>query len=128
MLTITSPQVLLHGSGAETELALSQPAASGGQVANVIAIPIGALPWSYAALQRREARHPVDAHMSVPMEPISLRGWCNHVLGGYASSTAFLIASKVNDIAQDAPTPRMASGEVFSASVLTAISFLLSAF
>ena len=31
--------------------------------------------------------------MSVPMEPISLRGWCNHVLGGYASSTAFLIAS-----------------------------------
>ena len=30
MLTITAPQVLLHGSGAETELALSQPAASGG--------------------------------------------------------------------------------------------------
>ena len=47
------------------------------------------------------------------------------VLIGYASSTAFLIASKVNDITQDAPTPRMASGEVFSESVLTVISFLL---
>ena len=49
--------------------------------------------------------------------------WCSHVLGDYASSTAFLIASKVNDIAQDAPTPKMAYWEVFSTSVLTAISF-----
>ena len=46
-------------------------------------------------------------------------------LDRYAALIAFVIESKVKDMAQLAPTPKSASGEVFSLSVFTATNFFL---
>ena len=67
---------------------------------------------SLSTFLRRRSRRRVDRQegtergSSKPRNQRWIVFFCGAQLSGYASSTAFLIAVKVNDIAQDAPTPR----------------------